>query len=97
MRAVEPAMYRRTLVRAKRPADSSCLSDEQRVIVDEVLRRHRADDAIRLSLFSQGFPGYEAALDGEEIPYHTVYISREGPTQADIDRGLELVREGILA
>lgn len=77
-------------------ADLSLLSADQRNLVDGVLERHRQDDATSLGVLAKAFPGYEAAFDGEEIPYHTVLISRDGPTQADVDRGLELIRQGVL-
>lgn len=77
-------------------ADLSLLSVDQRNLVDGVLERHRQDDATSLGVLAKAFPGYEAAFDGEEIPYHTVLIPRDGPTQADVDRGLELIRQGVL-
>ncbi len=77
-------------------ADLSLLSADQKNLVDGVLERHRQDDATSLGVLAKAFPGYEAAFDGEEIPYHTVLIPREGPTQADVDRGLELIQHGVL-
>lgn len=77
-------------------ADLSLLSEDQRNLVDNILERHRRDDAASLGVLAKGFPGCAAAFDGEEIPYHAVLISRDGPTQADVDRGLELIRQGVL-
>jgi hypothetical protein len=37
------------------------------------------------------------AAMNEVIPYHTVFISRESPTQADIDWARGIVRERSLA
>jgi hypothetical protein len=96
METVGPQMHRQVRVVALRDADMSWFSTKQIALVDEVVERHSDDDALTLRTRSQAFPGYEVAFNGEEIPYHTVCISREGPTQEDIDRGLELIREGAL-
>lgn len=85
LRSVGPTMYRQTLVVAKRGANVSWLSPEQHAIVDEVVRRHRDNDAMEMRALSHAFPGCEVVAEGDVIPYHSVHISREGPTQADID------------
>jgi hypothetical protein len=85
LRSVGPTMYRQTLVVAKREADISWLSAKQRAIIDEVVNRHRGNDAMEMRTLSHAFPGCELAAEGDPIPYHSVYVSREGPTQADID------------
>jgi len=90
-------VYTQKRIVPKRKPNLSWLSAEQRALVDEVVQRHWDDDATEIRSLSHTFPGYEVAFDGERIPYHAVFISREGPTQADIDRGVELVREGVLA
>jgi len=89
-------IYMQKRIVSKRKPNLSWLSAEQRALVDEVIQKHWNDSASEVRSLSHAFPGYEVAFDGEEIPYHAVFISREGPTQADIDRGLELIRDGVL-
>lgn len=90
-------MYTQKRIVATRKARIDWMTREQLALVDEVIQRHWDDDATDLSNLSHAFPGYELAKDGEEIPYHAVFISREPPTQEDIDWGLEMVRERSLA
>jgi antitoxin SocA-like protein len=90
-------MYTQKRIVAKRKAQIDWLSKDQLALVDEVIQRHWDDDATGLSNLSHAFPGYEIAQDGEEIPYHAVFISREPPSQEDIDWGLAKARELSLA
>lgn len=85
LKSVGPTLYRQTFVLAKRRADLSWLSAEQRKIVDEVVERHRGDGAVEMRVLSHSFPGCELTAEGDVIPYHSVYVSKEGPTQDDID------------
>lgn len=89
-------MYTQKRIVPKREPDISWLSTEQHSLVDEILKRYWDDHATDLSNLSHSFPGWDLAEWDEEIPYNRVYISREGPTQADIDRGVELVEQGRL-
>lgn len=93
LREVGPTMYRQTLVAAKRRADLSWLSAEQRAIIDDVVQRHRDNDALEMRMLSHAFPGCELVAEGDVIPYHSVYISTEGPTQADIDWARAIAEE----
>jgi hypothetical protein len=97
VREVGRYMYTQKRIVAKRKADPNWLTREQLALVDEVVQRHWDETATDLRNLSHAFPGYEIAQDGEEIPYHAVFISREPPTQDDIDWGLEIVREHSLA
>jgi hypothetical protein len=76
-----------------RAAALGWLTAGQSAMVDEVVLLHRDDDATVLRALSDAFPGYALAEDGEEIPYHTVFISREAPTQADLDWGQAVARD----
>lgn len=90
-------MYVQKRIVAHRDADISWFTPEQHTLIDEVLRRHWNDDATDLSNLSHTFPGWDLAALNEVIPYHTVFISREGPSQADIDWAEGIVRERALA
>jgi hypothetical protein len=85
--------YKQKRVTAKRPADISWLTLDQHQLIDRTLERYRDDDATELSNLSHSFPGWELAEMNEEIPYHSVFISSQPPTQEDIDWGLAVVRE----
>lgn len=74
-------------------ADIGWLTGDQLALVEEVVQRHQDEDGTDLQKLSRSFPGYALAADGEAIPYHSVFISREAPTQADIDWGLAVARE----
>jgi hypothetical protein len=86
-------MYMQKRVVAKREPQIEWLTQDQLSLIDEVIERHWDDDATDLSDLSHTFPGWALARDREVIPYHTVLISRERPTQEDIEWGLAMVRE----
>lgn len=90
-------VYTQKRIVARRDADISWLTPEQHTLIDEVVKRHADDDATDLSNLSHTFPGWGMAAMNEVIPYHTVFISRESPTQADIDWARDIVRERSLA
>lgn len=90
-------IYRQKRIVAKRKARIDWLTKEQLALVDEVIQRHWNEDATDLRNLSHAFPGYELAVEGEEIPYHTVFISREPPSLEDIEWGVEMARERSLA
>lgn len=90
-------VYTQKRIVAKRDADISWLTPDQHTLIDEVIRRHWDDDATDLSNLSHTFPGWGLAAMNEVIPYHTVFISREAPTQSDIDWAKGIVRERSLA
>jgi len=90
-------VYKQKRVVAQRKADVSWLTPQQHGLIDEVLERHWNDDATDLSNLSHTFPGWALATMNEEIPYHTVFIAREGATQADIDWARAIVKERSLA
>ncbi|MGH2975962.1 MAG: Panacea domain-containing protein [Solirubrobacterales bacterium] len=90
-------MYKQKRIVARRDPDISWLTPNQHTLVDEVVKRHWEDDATNLSNLSHTFPGWGLASLNEVIPYHTVFISREAPTQADVDWAEGIVRERQLA
>jgi hypothetical protein len=89
--------YKQKRIIANRPADISWLTPAQHQLVDEILERHRSDAATDLSNQSHDFPGWLWAEMNQEIPYHSVFIAREAPNQADIDWAQGMVRERALA
>lgn len=90
-------VYKQKRIVPRRDADISWLTPEQHTLIDEVVKRHANDHATDLSNLSHTFPGWGMAAMNEVIPYHTVFISRESPTQADIDWARDIVRERALA
>jgi len=90
-------MYKQKRIVAKREPRIDWLTPAQHTLIEEVLKRHWEDDATDLSNLSHTFPGWGLASLNEVIPYHTVFIAREAPTQADIDWAEDIVRERALA
>jgi len=86
-------MYKQKRIVAKRKAKVDWLGADRLALIDAVIERHRDEDSTDLRNLSHTFPGWEIAAEGEEIPYHTVFISREPPTQEDIEWGVSVARE----
>ncbi len=82
---------------ARREADVSWLTFSQLELIDAIVDRHWDDDATALSNLSHEFPGWTLAEMNDPIPYHSVFISRSAPTQADIDWAEGVLRERSLA
>jgi uncharacterized phage-associated protein len=57
--------------------------------MDEVVQQ---GSARAVSEFSHEHPGWLVTEEGQEIPYAAVHVSREGPTQADIETANQVAR-----
>jgi hypothetical protein len=79
---------------ALRPADMSHFSVEEKALVDEVIDQLKHHDAVSISDLSHDVSmAWQAAMDGEEIPYETVFVSIRPPSPSDIARGQELAEK----
>jgi hypothetical protein len=78
---------------AWRDADISWLTPAQHELIDSMIERHWDDDAKTLSELSHEFPGWALAGMNDPIPYYTVFIAREAPSQADLDWAKGVVRQ----
>lgn len=76
-----------------RSADLSIFSGEEISIVDEVIQMCSEMTAHDASEFSHRMVGWKVVGDGETIPYETVFVSNEPPTEAQIAYGQRLARE----
>jgi hypothetical protein len=73
-------------LRANRDAELSRvgITAEQLQIVDEVIARHREDSARKMSDDSHELPGWKAFALHAEIPYATVFVSQDHPTDLEM-------------
>lgn len=90
---VEVHGYTQKHIVARRQADISWLTPAQHELIDATVDRYWDDDATALSDLSHSFPGWALAEPNDPIPYHTVFIAQEAPTQADIDWAKGVVRQ----
>jgi hypothetical protein len=80
-----------------RDADVAWLAADRLAFIGSMVDGLRGKSGIELRDLARVFPGYELAAPGEKIPYHAVFISREAPTQEDLEWGLSVSREHQLA
>ncbi|HEX8694363.1 MAG TPA: Panacea domain-containing protein [Longimicrobium sp.] len=86
-------LYRQERPVALREPDLSLFSGQEIAIVNEVIRWLWNDSATEVSERSHGFLGWKSARMNEEIPYHTVFLSDDPPTQADFKYARDLIRQ----
>jgi uncharacterized phage-associated protein len=68
----------------------AAFTEDELAIVEGVLRQYGHESAAYLSYLSHQELGWQLAKDHETIPYHTVFLSKTGPSQWDLRRGEEL-------
>lgn len=64
-------------------AEWSALTDQELALADELLRRYREDTATDLRELSHQLPGWALVELKHEIPYHTAFITLDGPSERD--------------
>lgn len=72
---------------AKRPANMSIFSAEEKRLVDNVIRALRNLSAVDASELSHREMGWQLAYDREVIPYDTVFLAGATLTATDIHSG----------
>jgi hypothetical protein len=78
---------------AKRGADLSWISDEQRALVDRLIKQLRGLNATEVSDLSHEYPGWQAVGMMEEIPYETIFVLPPRPlTAGELEHARELAR-----
>ncbi|MHB1672862.1 MAG: Panacea domain-containing protein [Acidobacteriaceae bacterium] len=65
--------------------------------VDEVIDALKGLNAIAVSELSHQMVGWKMTKDGGNIPYGTIFLSDEPPTEAEIFRAQEIARQRKLA
>ena len=75
--------------------DLSCFTAKEVDIVHEVLSELRHSSASEVSELSHRFIGWQAAAEGEEIPYETALLAGSPlpPTEAELELCEQLARE----
>lgn len=68
-------------------------SGEEIAMVDYIIDALSECDAQAVSDISHRMVGWQVALEGETIPYETVFLSNEPLSEAEIVRGLEIATE----
>jgi hypothetical protein len=86
----EPPALRLT---EQRPTRRERFTSEELAVVDELLDRYRGWTAEQLADLAREFPGYRITGRGGAVPYETVYMSAQGPTEDDVARAQEVARE----
>ena len=90
---LEPGYRRQQLPRAKRPPETEVFTSNELEVLDEILERYRGWTGKQLVDLAHEFPGYRIAELGQDVPYRSVHVSAEGPSEQDIARAVELARE----
>jgi hypothetical protein len=78
---------------AIRAPDLSGFTGEEIAMVDYVLSQLEGQSATTVSDLSHRFEAWQFAEDGEEIPYHTAFLSDAEPTPEDWELARELASE----
>lgn len=66
---------------------------EQLGLVDEWIEKVRRDSARNVSRLSHDFPGFELATPNARIPYETVFLAHEPPSDRDMEYAAQVARE----
>ena len=90
---MEPGYRKQKLPRAQRPPNLALFSTDELALIHELLEQYRDWTGAQLVDLAHRFPGWVRAREGDEIPYHSVHMSSEGPNERDIERAVELARE----
>lgn len=74
-------------------SDLSIFESEEIQLVDSVLGEFAGLNAAEMTRRSHQELGWQAAMEGETIPYETAFLSDEPLSQEDVSRGQELAHE----
>jgi hypothetical protein len=91
---MEPGFERQKLPRAQRPPRTEVFSAEELHLVDDVLTRYREWTGRQLVHLAHQHPGYKLVGMGEEVPYDSVFLPVEPPSEEAVELGRRLIREG---
>jgi hypothetical protein len=83
---VQRYAFRQKRIVPLRPAELESFTPDQLDLVQEVIELFRSKSAIEASELSHGFLGWELVEPFEDIPYPTVFLSRETPDAERLDR-----------
>jgi hypothetical protein len=84
----------RKLPEAKRSPDEAMFSAAERSLINEILDTYREHTADQMRRLSHDHPGYKTVRDGEAIPYDSVFVSTSKPSDAAVEFGRQLIRDG---
>jgi hypothetical protein len=82
--------YKQKRVIALREPDLSLFNAEEISLIDESINVMRDMNAVKVSDLSHEFPGWKLVDEGQRIPYESVFLSDEPPTDREMKRGWEL-------
>ena len=94
MRAERYRGYPQPRPLAVRQADANVFSGAEIALIDEIMTELWDHNARDVSDLSHDFVGWKAAQPGEVIPYNTVFVNIEDPTDEDLEYARKLVAEG---
>ena len=68
-------------------------SDDERLLIDEIIARHWDRTADEISDASHNYVGWKMTKEGETIPYGSIFLSDVPLTTEEIYRGQELAKQ----
>lgn len=83
--SVQKYTYRQKRIVPLRPPDLSLFTKEELELVQEVIELLRSRNATEASELSHTFIGWDLVRDYEDIPYSTVFLTREIPDEQHLD------------
>jgi hypothetical protein len=90
---VQRYAFRQRKVVPLRPARLDAFTPDQLDLVQEVIELLRSKSALEASEFSHSFLGWELVEEREDIPYSTVFLTRETPDAEHLERYRDLAYE----
>lgn len=75
---------------ALREADLDGFSPDEIALIDDVLSQVADQNGTELSDLSHRYFGWKLTSEGEEIPYHSIFLSCENPTLFDFGQAKEI-------
>ena len=82
--------YSQRCLTPEREPNISLFTPDELGVIHHILLSLRSSDAGNVSELSHSFLGWQLAGDREEIPYESVFLSDEAPTDEDIERAYTL-------
>ena len=85
--------YRQKRLLPNRPSHLEVFVASEIALVDQVIEILSGKNAAEVSELSHLQLGWKLAEDREDIPYESIFLSNEDPTQEDLRRALDLAEE----
>ena len=77
-----------------RPALPQSFERHEATLINEIVDRYGSMPTGELLELVHRHPGYNLVETGDQVPYDSVFLSREQPPEAAVELGKRLIREG---